>query len=100
MEQERTHVALVGPTAEIEILTRKPQVHKHQEESNLKINTQHILACDDFVPFSGLGQVWYITSTAQEDCWAISADCVQAHKVSRVTLALNTGALVPCLQGP
>lgn len=52
MEQKRTHVALIGPIAEVEILTINPLVHKHQVENNLKINIEHILACDDLIPFS------------------------------------------------
>lgn len=49
MEQERTHIALIGPTAEIEILTRNPQRNIHQVESYLKINIQHVLMCDHII---------------------------------------------------
>lgn len=46
MKLKRMHIALIVPTAEIEMLTRNPQRNTQQVESYLKINIQHILVCD------------------------------------------------------
>lgn len=55
MEQEKTHIALIGPTAEREILTRNLQRNIHQVESYLKINIQHVLTCVYIILFSTHG---------------------------------------------
>lgn len=55
MELERTHIVLIVPTAEIEILTRNPQRNIQQVESYLEINIQHVLVCDYLILFSKHG---------------------------------------------
>lgn len=55
--QWRTHTALIGPTAEAEIRTTNPLRNTYRVKSYLKSNIQHILASDDFIPFSKHRQV-------------------------------------------